>query len=48
MFSKVILKKTLEKFENVFKSPSNTKQMNIIQNTRIEIWRYKAVREYKI
>ena len=26
----------------------NTKQMNRLQNTRIEIWKYKAVRKYKL
>ena len=30
-----------------WKRPSNTKQMNRLQNVRIEIWKYKAVREYK-
>ena len=29
------------------KRPSNTKQMNRLQNIRIEIWKYKAVRKYK-
>ena len=29
------------------KTPSNTKQMNRLQNIRIEIWKYKAVRKYK-
>ena len=29
------------------KRPSNTKQMNRLQDIRIEIWKYKAVREYK-
>ena len=29
------------------KKPSNTKQMNRLQNIRIEIWKYKAVRKYK-
>ena len=25
----------------------NTKQMNKLQNIRIEIWKYKAVKKYK-
>ena len=29
------------------KRPSNTKQMNRLQNIRIEIWNYKAVRKCK-
>ena len=29
------------------KRPSNTKQMNRLQNIRIEIWKYKAVKKYK-
>ena len=29
------------------KRPSNTKQMNRLQNIRIEIWKYKAVRKCK-
>ena len=29
------------------KRPSKTKQMNRLQNIRIEIWKYKAVRKYK-
>ena len=29
------------------KRPSNTKQMNRLQNSRIEIWKYKAVTKYK-
>ena len=29
------------------KTPSNTKQMNRLQNIRIEIWKYKAVKKYK-
>ena len=29
------------------KRPSNTNQMNRLQNIRIEIWKYKAVRKYK-
>ena len=29
------------------KRPSNNKQMNRLQNIRIEIWKYKAVRKYK-
>ena len=27
------------------KRPSNTKQMNRLQNIRIEIWKYKAVKK---
>ena len=27
------------------KTPSNTKQMNRLQNIRIEIWKYKAVKK---
>ena len=27
--------------------PSNTKQMNKLQNIRTEIWKYKAGRKYK-
>ena len=27
--------------------PSNIKQMNRLQNIRIETWKYKAVRKYK-
>ena len=39
-----------ETFENksIAKWPSNTKQMNRVQNIRIEIWKYKAVRKYKV
>ena len=29
------------------KRPSNTKQMNILQNIRIKMWKYKAVKKYK-
>ena len=29
------------------KRPSNTKQMNRLQNIRIEMWKYKAVKKYK-
>ena len=29
------------------KRSSNTKQMNRLQNIRIELWKYKAVRKYK-
>ena len=29
------------------KRPSNTKQINRLQNIRIEIWKYKAVTKYK-
>ena len=29
------------------KTPSNTKQMNRLQNIQIEIWKYKVVRKYK-
>ena len=49
MFSNVI--KCLE--QNILKEidckrPSNTKQVNRVQNVQIEIWKYKAVRKYKI
>ena len=29
------------------KRPSDIKQMNRLQNIRIEIWKYKPVRKYK-
>ena len=46
--SKVI--KSLE--QNILKQidckrPSNTKQMNRLQNIQIEIWKHKAARKYK-
>ena len=31
-----------------YKRPSNTKQINWIQNIQIEIWKYKAVKCIKI
>ena len=31
-----------------YKGPSNTKQINWIQNIQIEIWKYKAVKCIKI
>ena len=29
------------------KRPSNIKEMNILKNIQIEIWKYQAVRKYK-
>ena len=48
VFSKVIecLEQNIRKQIDC-KKPSNTKQMNRLQNIRIEIWKYKAVRKYK-
>ena len=49
MFSNVIecLKQNIRKLIN-YKRPSNTKQINNVQIMRIEIWKNKAVRKYKI
>ena len=49
MFSRVIacLEQNNRKEINC-KRPSNTKQMNRVQNTRIEIWKYKAVECFEI
>ena len=48
VFSKVIecLEQNIRKQIDC-KRPSNTKQMNRLQNIRIKIWKYKAVRKYK-
>ena len=34
--------------KSIAKDHQGTKQMNRVQNTRIEIWKYKAVRKYKV
>ena len=49
MFPNVIecLKQNIRKLIN-YKRPSNTKQINNVQIMRIEIWKNKAVRKYKI
>ena len=41
------LKQNTQKLIN-YKRPSNTKQINKVQIIRIEIWKNKAVRKYKI
>ena len=49
MFSKAIecLEQNIRK-QIGCKRPSNTKQMSRVQNIPSEIWKYKAVRKYKI
>ena len=49
VFSKVIecLEQNIRK-QIEYKRPSNTEQINRVQNIPTEIWKYKAVSKYKI